>query len=70
MFGVQTFTVQYSNQQCITDACFLMLGEHGLRVLRKIFGLKREDVVKQDARKHCVVWSFVTVALQQMLLGH
>jgi hypothetical protein len=47
-----------------------MLGEHGLRVLRKIFGLKREDVVKQDARKHCVVWSFVTVALQQMLLGH
>jgi len=46
-----------------------MLGEHGLRVLRKIFGLTREDV-KQDTGKLCLVRSFITVALQQALLGH
>jgi hypothetical protein len=31
-----------------------MLGEHGLRVLRKIFGLKREDTT-QDTGKHCLI---------------
>jgi len=45
-----------------------MSGEHGLRVLRKIFGLEREDV-KQDTGEHCLIRSFMTIALQYVLLG-
>jgi hypothetical protein len=36
------------------------------RVLRVIFGLKREQVGK--AGEDCIMWSFITCVLHQMLL--